>query len=177
MNWDYCTHVPMLYEACRMTDGDVVEVGVGLCSTPLLNALLTFSEKPRQLYSIDSNASWLTVMQSRLKNEKHEFVHVRDWTRDLKTLAETKPSVVFIDGGNIKNLADAYTGRFEVLQLFKDSGVIVIHDYEHMIEYNPGLKYFCFDHFKFIQIDTHTKPQTLWLSNSLEPEYLMTKRN
>jgi hypothetical protein len=177
MNWDYCTHVPLLYEATRMTCGDVIELGTGLCSTPLLHILVTHGEHPRNLLSVDDSEQWLGVLRSRQSNDHHQYLHVKDWEKNLVGLASEHHSVVFIDNGDIRKPIDAYKTRFEMLKLFANSAdIIVIHDWENMKTYNrPEILDFIDFEFKYIFIDNHTTPQTIWLSNSVRPEFTMQR--
>lgn len=181
MNYEYCTHVPLLYEACRMTSGTVVELGAGLCSTPLLDALLTYGEKPRQLISVDDSASWLVVMKDRCHQKRsgpdtHTFLHVMNWTDHLLPLIAMKPSVVFIDQGHVDDFAAAGLKRLESVKLFKDAEILIIHDWSTLLAFGLVKNGFL-DSFTHVYEDRHTKPTTLWLSNSRSPEYTMRKES
>lgn len=172
MNWEFTTHVPLLYEACRMTTGLVVEIGVGICSTPLLHALTFGQEPPRRLLSLDDNATWLSMMRNHCVQQDpvmHEFVHVADWEKNLAPIVEMKPDVVFVDNGLIDFKKGEGSLRVETILRFADSAkIIVAHDWSNILsihekEISPK--------FKHVVIDNHAFPTSVWLSNSLKPEF------
>lgn len=183
MIWEFCTHIPLLYEACRMTTGSVLEVGCGLCSTPLLHAIVTQSTDNRllrNLYTLDDNARWLSVLQSRTKNENHEYVHIVDWDKNLDAFAKEKFSVIFIDNGNVNDRELSYQTRFQVMKkLAKSCEIMIVHDLEEMVKYNDDIKFvqWTYENFHYFYKDHHLTPGTLWLSNSLRPEFTMQKRS
>lgn len=171
MNWDYCTYVPLLYEATRITQGPVVELGVGLCSTPLLHALVTWGPNPRELYSVDDDANWLAVLRSRQMNEKHEYVHVVDWEKNLQPIVKLNPGVVFIDNGAIKDIPGAKKLRTRMIELFQYSAqVLIVHDFSNVLQETNELPLF-----KHRFVDHHTQPTTLWLSHTTPPEFVFRR--
>ena len=174
MNWDYCTYVPMLYESCRITDGPVVELGVGLCSTPLLNALLTFGTAPRELYSLDDDASWLSLMRSRVSRDHHSFTHITDWVSQIAPFVDLMPSVAFIDHGDPKSILQSKQLRWDAIAAFEHHAeIIIIHDASNVLDLrNVGA---LSDRFKYTVLDEHTHPSTAWLSNKYAPDYLMQR--
>lgn len=177
MNWDYCTHVPLLYEATRITDGDVVEMGMGLCSTPLLHVLITHGPNPRNLYSLDDDANWVGIMRNRLREEGngfHQFIHIADWQKNCEILAaDPKPSVVFIDHGHVDDIPGAKKLRRQAIEQFQDAEILVVHDASNIFSEDTEFSDYCLKTFKHVIFDSHTQPWTLWLSKTRAPEYTM----
>lgn len=171
MNWDYTTFIPLLYEACRMTDGAVVELGVGLCSTPLLHSLVTYGAEPRDLFSVDDDESWLGVLRSRFIDEKHTYIHVTDWVKCLEVVATNPISVAFVDCGAIDDIPFAKRLRFNMVRLFCNAEIIVVHDYSNISSQDNEFNRYIHENFKFRCVDDHTKPSTIWLSNKNSPEF------
>lgn len=59
-NWHYSTHIPVLVKALSLTMGDVLELGTGVYSTPILHWLT--SPYKRNLFSYDADRKYLDIM-------------------------------------------------------------------------------------------------------------------
>ena len=164
-NQDWFTYVPMLYEAVCQTEGLIVELGIGVCSTPLIAAL----GMGRQIYSLEDNAEWYSTLRSYYEDELHRFWHITDWRKQVAQLVALKPALVFVDCGGLGTNFPQL--RLDLIRLFQDSAeVIVVHDLQFLggVEKIP--------HFKIMEIDSHQTNSTLWLSNSTAPQYTVTRR-
>src|SRR5680860_66467 len=73
----YQSHLGPLGLGMGITDGDVLEIGVGAFSTPYLhwncNGL-------RDLLSVDTDIGWINQFKD-LVTESHLFRHVADWDK------------------------------------------------------------------------------------------------
>ena len=89
-NWG--THLPLLIKAISMTTGDVLEIGMGLYSTPFLH-WACFNK--RKLVSYDNDAEYFN-MNKQYEEGLHEVHFVDDWdSMDIE-----KPwDVVLVDHG------------------------------------------------------------------------------
>jgi len=114
----YETHLPALLSCLAVTDGPVLEIGVGEFSTPILHAACV----NRRLTSVESDKGW----HDRFAVEYTRGAHVFLWSPDyalLPELAQGYHQVVFIDHspGVI---------RCPAALMFRKADYIVIHDYE-----------------------------------------------
>lgn len=71
-NWD--NHRYLLWPALQVTEGPVVEFGIGHGSTPFLHEYCS----DRKLYSYENNLEWLDQFK-HLKSENHKLFFVKDW--------------------------------------------------------------------------------------------------
>ena len=73
----YSSFLPMLLTAMEKSTGDVLELGAGVFSTPLLHWLC--EKQKRKLVTIESDKGWLRFTRQYLQNNNHEFVYVSHW--------------------------------------------------------------------------------------------------
>lgn len=147
----YGTFLPALIKVMQITDGPVLELGMGVFSTPYLH----FACYPkRRLVSYESDKqyyNWLNIF----KNDYHEVHLVKDW--DKIDLSE-RWSVVLVDH------EPARRRKEEIKRLANSADYIVVHDT------NPRLdgKYRyseIYPLFKFRKDFNLEKPYTAILSN------------
>lgn len=106
----YGTHLPCLIKAMEKTTGDVLELGMGVFSTPYLHYQCILSK--RNLVSYENYKSWMDFFSQRYgyQDEYHKLIFVEDY----KDADIEKPwDVVLIDQSpdisrseTIKRLAD-----------------------------------------------------------------------
>ena len=134
----YGTHLPCLIKAMEKTTGDVLELGMGIFSTPYLHYQCILSN--RKLTSYENDKSWLQFfLDYRYPHPNHEIIHVTDYN-DAKI--DKKWDVVLIDQTPDSNRIVA-TKRLAKLATY-----IIIHDsngrYEKIYHYSeiyPLFKY------------------------------------
>lgn len=115
---DLC-YYPLLYKALQETKGDVLEMGMGFGSTPLLNEYC--KKKARKLYSFDFNLGWKEKFD-HLLSDSHQSFLVKDWDCVFNNHADA--SLIFIDQSPGER-------RKIDLELFRNTkGIVVIHDTE-----------------------------------------------
>ena len=115
-NWD--NHRHMLWEALELTNGDVVEMGMGQGSTPFLHQYC--KDANRRLYSYDNNLEWYNKF-TMFASDFHTLTYTIDW--DIVSKKHT-PSVVFIDHAPGER-------RYIDVELFANKAdIVVIHDSE-----------------------------------------------
>lgn len=113
----YATHLPVLAACVARTSGDVLELGCGDYSTPMLHLLC----KGRKLVSLDQDPAWLARFQD-LKNASHEIDLVSDW--DRCGLIDGDWDVAFVDH------APPARRAIELRRLRNKARFIVVHDVE-----------------------------------------------
>lgn len=134
---DWATHVPALIACLEGTCGPVLEVGVGIWSTPILHAAC--APGARRLVSLEANPGWLSRFVP-LQSETHAVRRLGTW--DEAPALVTAPellganeswAVAFVDHGQAPRgpVVAALRGRAEL---------VVMHDSEcHYCGYGPAL--------------------------------------
>ena len=155
----YCSHFPVLVKVLSVTKGAVLEVGMGLFSTPILHWLCF--DQGRKLISLDSNEEFIQLNR-RFASEKHEVHLIKNWD-DFDFNREW--DVVFVD--NERNM------RAPVIKkIANNTNYVIVHDSE---EYS----YYHFDEifplFKYRYDYTKAVPNTTVLSN--KKDLLWLKKN
>jgi hypothetical protein len=74
----YGSHLPVLVRALALTDGPVLEMGMGINSTPVLHWLCATAHRP--LVSYESSPDYAAAWQS-FANEWHTVQVVTDWAQ------------------------------------------------------------------------------------------------
>lgn len=155
----YGSHFPVLTKLVNETTGPILELGMGLYSTPYLH--WTALSNKRKLTSYDSEAKWVNYFRDS-RHEFHEINLIEDWN----TLPIDKYwDIVFIDHGPDERRS------IEAERLQNNSKYIVIHDSESENDSKygysriyPQFKY-RFDYRLFL-------PNTTILSNFEDPNIL-----
>lgn len=116
-NWD--NYKPLLWLALEATDGDVIEMGMGIGSTKVLHEYC--ESKLRMLYSYDNAAQYFNE-NKKFESQLHKVTLVENW--DIVNEQHKNPDVVFIDHAPGER-------RHIDLELFANKAkIIVIHDSE-----------------------------------------------
>lgn len=147
---EYTTHMGVLLKVLQMSQGDVVELGTGLFSTPLLHWVC--KDMNRLLISYENNSDYYSIArqyQSRLHR-------IRFVTNYNEVDTKTHRGLVFID-----HQPDETRG--DITLLFKDSAdYIVLHDTEDP-ETNNYTK--AWPYFKYIYTWKECRPWVSVVSN------------
>ena len=154
----YSTHLPVLMEVMRRTTGDVLELGPGVFSTPILHWLC--EKQRRNLLTIESDKKWLYFCMKYYRTEYHKFMYAPTWD-EAKTAINKQWDVALID--------HSPSGRriTEIAQLANLVKYIVIHDADAMKdkEYHyPEI----YPLFKYRYNFTEVEPATTVLSNFVD---------
>jgi hypothetical protein len=124
-NWIYGTFVPVLIGVVGITTGDVLEMGAGIYSTPLLHWMC--SPCQRNLYTYDHNEKYLDMYQLRdFEDFYHTITCVSDWD-DARI--ERDWSVAFVDH------APAKRRRVDIERLKDHAQYVVVHDSDECKRY------------------------------------------
>lgn len=154
------SHIPILIKVMENTTGDVLEVGMGNYSTPLLHWMC--SDKKRNLHSYDNNKGYFDLFQNGL-NEYHK-IYLVDNFDGVGT--NNVWSVAFID-------SNPMDGRTPIaLALANIAQIIIVHDSEHREERFYHYRKLLFPIFKYRYDYTKFRPNTSVLSNYNTLEFL-----
>ena len=89
----YGSHLPVLTKLVEMTDGPILETGVGLYSTPYLHYACLPSK--RSLTSYESEPGWMRYFKD-CRSDFHEVSLIEDWD---KLEAGKFWDIAFVDNG------------------------------------------------------------------------------
>lgn len=144
--------MPLLVKVLSISQGDVLEVGTGMFSTPLLHWLCL--DQNRNLVSYESQPKWFD-MNKAFQSKTHKMFLVDDWG---KADIERFWSVAFVDH------EPAHRRIEEIKKLADYAQFVVIHDTQP--EENKWYKYDrVFPLFKYSYTYTKDKPFTTVVSN------------
>ena len=151
----YSSHLPILLEAMERTTGDVLELGPGVFSTPVLHWLC--QKQRRNLLTIESDKKWLRFCMKYYRTDLHKFMRVEDWNQ-AKPVINKKWDVALVD-------LSPDEMRKEMIKVLADTTkYIIIHDADdfqekhyHYSEIYPLFKY----RYNFTEVE----PATTVLSN------------
>jgi len=156
---NYATHLPALMACMAQTNGDVLEVGTGVFSTPYLHYTCMLSG--RHLVSYDNDRSWQKWVDY-YKSPTHEIKFVNDWD---KADIEKPWDVCLIDH------SPSIRRKEDIKRLANFAKYIVIHDstktYYHTYAYHE-----IYPLFKYRKIWDKDQRRTDVLSNFVDLENL-----
>jgi len=117
----YSTFLPMLLVALERTRGDVLELGAGVFSSPVLHWLC--EKQKRNLLTIESDRGWFKFTRQYLRSQHHNFIYVSNWD-EATTHINKEWDVALID--------HSPSGRriTEIKQLANLAKYLVVHDSE-----------------------------------------------
>lgn len=112
----WASHYPLLIKVMQITSGDVLELGMGMASTPLLHWLCF--DTGRNLISYENNKKYYD-MHIRFHKDWHKIHFVEDWNK----IDIIKPwSVALVDH------SPARRRREDLKKLANCSQFVIIHD-------------------------------------------------
>ena len=116
----FATHLRMLVKYLMLCDGDVIELGSGNYSTPLIHEVV--KARGRKLDTYDSNEDWLDRFRN-LEDESTTLNYVSDWSAFS---VSKQYGLAFIDHAD----PPAHQRWIQVVGLIQFSSIIIIHDTE-----------------------------------------------
>lgn len=119
---NYATHLPALMRALARTHGRVLELGMGLFSTPYLH--YTCQMQGRQLVSYENDAEWATFFAEEhgYASDWHAIRYVETWDQaDI----DRKWDVVLVDHSPSERRI------VEITRLAHRARYIIAHDSDH----------------------------------------------
>lgn len=145
----YTTHMRTLIKVLNMSKGDVVELGAGPFSTPLLHWVC--KDMNRKLISYEVDPEYYNYAR-QFRSPLHRIVQVNDWD---EVDSNTHRGLVFIDH-------NPFDRRAPDTIKFKDSAdYVVIHDTECEDDFKT-----IWPHFKYAYTWKGCRPWTSVVSNS-----------
>jgi len=136
-NWD--NYKPLLWEGLQLSQGDIIEMGVGKGSTQLLHDYAI--EKRRMLYSFDSNPLWIEkfmMLESEFHFLDHCQIHCNGYAESNwdypHNLVTSDIGLVFIDH------APGERRKIDIALFANKAQIIVAHDTEPSADYGYGMR-------------------------------------
>ncbi len=157
----YGSHVPVIVRVMEATRGPVLELGMGIYSTPLLD--LMCHESKRTLISYDDDPTWFEENKDWEKSDYHKVFLIDNY--DQADLGHTHWSVALIDHKPpLRRLT-------EIKRLAENADYLIVHDTEP--ECDKFFKYSrIYPLFKYRYDYTVCRPNTTILSNFFDPSKL-----
>ena len=145
---EWGSHIPVLVKAFELSSGNILELGTGPFSSPILH-WLSFDSK-RRLVSYENNKEYFD-MHKTFQNNLHEINLVTDWEKiDLKK----QWGMAFVD------LAPARSRKSAIERLYGHCDFLIVHDTEPESE----KWYRCKDIFAKFKYRTDYKKSKPWTS-------------
>lgn len=160
----YGSHLPVLTRLMDVTHGPVLELGMGLYSTPLLHTLCTLQN--RFLVSYDSDPVWFEE-NKKWQNMGHSVIFVPDdkWEEAQFDEMARHWSIAFVDHKPAKRRKD------EIKRLAGIATFVIIHDTEP--ESDRYFKYSWMEkYYKYRYQYSKLRPFTSVWSNFVDPIFL-----
>jgi hypothetical protein len=132
--YQYGTHALPLVTSLMVTDGSVLELGIGSCSTLILDGLCRLANPKRTIYSLEESLSWIHLFKF-LDSPDHVIKHVGNYEIGIdvvrECMKETRFGLALVDTGLAGPSADDWSIRSKLLRKIRDfCDVIVLHDSE-----------------------------------------------
>lgn len=158
------SHMAVLVKALGTVGGDVLEIGTGLFSTPLLHWLCL--DQDRKLVSYENSLKYYRFAK-RFQSKTHEILYIKNW--EGIEIDDKKWGVAFIDHDPMRRR------KYEVIRLANNTELIVVHDTEPEEEVHYGYSHRrrgMYQHFKYIYHYTKAgNPRTSVVSNFMDFQY------
>lgn len=152
-----CSYIFILVRAFDQSEGDVLELGTGYYSTPLLHWMCVMTG--RKLISYDTQEEWAVKAKDMWGKDGHEIYYAPDL--DVVDLADRHWGLVLVDHSPyIRRQIDA-------LRLKDHADYLVLHDTEPREAKRYGYPE-VYKHFKYVYQYTKYSPWTAVVSNFKE---------
>jgi len=152
---NYATHLPALLQACLKTRGPILELGVGIFSTPVLHWLCAL--RGRRLVTIDNDRDWYQ-WGAQYQSIDHRMLLVEDWA---EAPIERDWDVALVDH------SPDFRRAYEIKRLANYASYIVCHDANGRYHKQYGYDR-VFPTFKSMTVYDKANPHTVVLSNFVD---------
>lgn len=156
----YSTFLPVLMEAMKRTTGDVLELGPGVFSTPVLHWLC--HEQKRNLLTIETDPKWSRFCNKYYRTQYHKHLQVDDWDQAKDAILK-EWDVVLVDHSPSERRVK------EIALLANLAKYIVVHDSDLEKEWGYHLSTI-YPLFKYKYDFKEVEPATTVLSNFVNLE-------
>lgn len=189
-NGNWGSHIPVLVTILNHTNGNILEMGSGYYSTPIIHQ---YASDKRKILTVESDCKWLSMFK-QFETSNHEFYcnntfkynltlnellyrispNYIDLTYEDKNYSNKKFDVAFIDH------APSLRRYKDIMQLRKNVKIFIVHDTDDTI-----LNRIVFGHelqdlfttFKYIYKTKNIKPETTVVSDVYDVKKLLEYYN
>ena len=160
-NKEYGTYLPVLIKVVNNTDGPILELGMGMYSTPYLH--WACKDKERELVSYDLNSEYFKV-NKQYESDYHKVFLTEDWD---KIEIERLWDIVFID------VSPAEQRKELAKRVARHAKFVILHDSDDNVDklYRYSEIYNLFK-YKYRYNYLAVKPNTVVLSNFVNLNFL-----
>lgn len=156
------SHLPILTRLIDLTDEPILELGMGLWSTPMLDLMCKKTE--RGIASYDNDKKWFDE-NAKWRSSYHSVEFVEDW--ENINITNRHWSIVLIDH------RPGHRRHKEALRLAHNADFILLHDsepsQEHWTRYSK-----IYPLFKYKYVYDKCLPNTTVLSNTVDIKKFLT---
>ena len=157
----YGSHIPILCKVIEMTEGPILDVGMGM-STIVMDMMC--KEKKRKIVSYETDPEWYEA-NKHYQSDFHDIRFVPDW--DEADIDNTQWSVALVDHAPAKRRIT------EIKRLANNCDFLLVHDTEP--ESNKFFRYsWIWKYFQYRYDYTACRPNTTVLSNTYDVADLLT---
>ena len=153
----YGTHLPCLMKAMEKTTGDVLEIGIGVFSTPFLHYRCLLDN--RKLVSYENYLSWYKFFAGRYGY--NYGTHEINFIEKYSDIPVKFYDIVFIDQ------TPDWSRHEEAIKFANNAKIVIIHDsgpkFDKMYQYDK-----VYSHFKYRSDWTGDTNQATVLSNFID---------
>lgn len=156
---NYSSHIPFIVDTLFKTEGDVLELGTGVTSTPIFHHICTYNK--RNIVSFENDLTFYNIMK-QFENQYHKINYVDNWDSiDI----ERPWAFSFVDH------SPAERRIIDIARLAPHSFVILVHDTEGRLDkkYHYSTIY---PLFKYVYTFNYKRPNTTALSNFIDVKEL-----
>jgi len=148
----WASHIPILSKIMQISNGPVLEMGIGIFSTPLLHTYCDMEK--RFLDSYEDNKQWYEAHEM-FQSPLHHITLIKDW--NTVPIEKRHWGVVFIDHSQRRRDVDA-------IRASQYSDYVVLHDSNGRddVHYHYSRVY---PHYKYRYIFDKIHPHTTIVSN------------
>lgn len=147
------TFRPLLFQALLVSDGPILELGMGDGSTPLLNVVSSYCN--RRIHSFEHDEMW-AIRFGHLKSRRHRIKHISSY--DECPIESALWDVALVDHAPVERRI------VDIERLRRYARLIVVHDTEsENYGYEPLLS-----SFRWRKDDTSRVPHTTIVSDSVD---------
>ena len=155
LNKNWGSYLPVLIQLVEKTEGAILELGMGIYSSPYLHYCCKITR--RELISYESDPYWFKLSRS-YEDDFHKVMFIEDW-KDLTI--DKKYDIALVDMKPGEARKDA------IKVLANHAKFIIGHDAQDKVDYAYGYKEI-YPLFKYKYLYTDSYPHSVILSNFVD---------
>ncbi len=122
----WSSFMPALMKAVAGSQGEILEIGIGHFSTPILHEIGEITG--RLVLSVEDNKEWMEPFANRYASEKHQFYY-GNYDKNLKMIASWCDPIVKMGVTFIDNSPGGERRKKDFAMFLPLSEYVVVHDF------------------------------------------------